>query len=139
MKEIEKGNVTRYCKPFALDDNGSPVSSAFQRRPDRNEGYLSVYLLDYFDNIDNIEQSEDIFQVKKTMERNRFNLKKSAVFAVLNVEQSKKHIMEEISEKISYKALNLPHSGIFHEYDDLVISELLAECVQTMYSVRDIA
>ncbi|MCP4346569.1 MAG: hypothetical protein GY795_13715 [Desulfobacterales bacterium] len=135
MKEIEKGNVTRYCKPSALDENGSPTSSAFQRRPDRKEGYLSVYLLDYFNNS---EQRKDISQVKKIMEKNRFNLKKSALFAVLNIEQSKKYIMEEISELISYKELNLPHSGIFHEYDDLVISELLAECVQSTYAVRDI-
>jgi hypothetical protein len=45
MKEIEAGNVTRYCKPSTLE-NGVPNSSAFERRSE--EKYLSVYLLDFF-------------------------------------------------------------------------------------------
>lgn len=47
MTEIETGKVTRYCKPSTLE-NGIPQSFAFQRRS--NEKYLSVYLLDFFEN-----------------------------------------------------------------------------------------
>ncbi len=134
MDEIIEGNVARYCKPSSLDEDGCPTSSAFQRRPNRNEGYLSVYLLEFFKN-DN--EKENVAEVRKEMKQH-FNLKKNGLYAILNIEQSEEHIMKEVEKLICYKEMNLPHCGIFHDYDDLVISELLAECVKSKYKVRDV-
>jgi len=135
MKEIEMGNVARYCKPSTLDEYGNPQGSSFKLRPNRNEKGLSVYLLEFFGR--NIEK-ENVSEVKKEMERKNFSLKKSGVFATLNIQDSKSYIFELISEQISYREMNLPHCGIFHENDDGVISDLLAKCVQSHYSVNDL-
>ncbi|MBF0230803.1 MAG: hypothetical protein HQK63_14640 [Desulfamplus sp.] len=129
MNEINKGNVARYCKPSSLGEDGCPTSSAFQRRPNRNEGYLSVYLLEFFKN-QNTYEKENVVEVKKEMEKHsNFDLKKNGLFAVINIEQSKDYILKEIQKLISYRGLRLPHCGIFHDHDDLVISELLVECI----------
>ena len=45
MKEIETGNVTRYCKPRDLQD-GIVQSSAFEKR--EKDTFLSVHLLEFF-------------------------------------------------------------------------------------------
>ncbi|QTA85238.1 hypothetical protein [Desulfonema magnum] len=134
MNEITEGNVARYCKPSSLDEDGYPASSAFQRRPNRNERYLSAYLLEFFKND---SEKENVAEVRKEIKKH-FNLKKNGLYAILNIEQSKADIMKEIKKRISYKETNLPHCGIFHDYDDLVISELLAECVQSKYKVKDV-
>ena len=134
MTEILKGNVARYCKPSTLDEDGNPQGSSFKLRPDRDEKSLSVYLLEFFGR--NTEK-ENLSEVKKEMKKN-LNLSKSGVFATLNIQDSKSYIFELISEQISYREMNLPHCGIFHENDDGVISDLLAKCVQSHYSVSDI-
>ena len=63
MTEIEIGNVTRYCKPSSLE-NGIPQSSAFEKRIERNEPYLSVYLLEFFQRETEIK---NVIEVKKYM------------------------------------------------------------------------
>lgn len=136
MNEIPSGNVARYCKPSSLDEDGYPTGSAFQRRSDRNEEYLSVYLLEFFEKI---EEKDNVLEVKREMKRKNFNLKANGSYAVLNIEKSKKYIMDEIDEQIYYNEMKLPHCGIFHDHDDLLISELLAECIQNSYRIRDIA
>ncbi len=132
MTNIEAGNVTRYCKPSTLE-NGIPQSSAFERRSD--EKYLSVYLLEFFGNETEVE---NIRQVKTYMEQRRFTCKTNGSFAILNIQQSKEYIYEEISSDIFYREENLPHCGIYHDADDLLIAELLAECVQNNYPVKNI-
>jgi hypothetical protein len=135
MTEINQGNVARYCKPSSLDENGEITSSAFQRRPNRNEGYLSVYLLEFF----NCEtEKENVIEVKKEMGKKRFKVSKNGLYATLNIEHSQEYIMKEIKQNISYQEQNLPHCGIYHDYNDLLISELLAECVENKYKIRDI-
>jgi hypothetical protein len=136
MNEIQSGNVARYCKPSSLDEDGYPTGSAFQRRSNRNEEYLSVYLLEFFKKI---EEKDGVLEVKREMERKNFNLKVTGSYAILNIERSKKYIMDEIEEQIYYREMKLPHCGIFHDHDDLLISELLAECIQNSYRIRDIA
>jgi hypothetical protein len=132
MNEINEGNAARYCKPSSLGEDGCPSSSAFQRRPNRKEGYLSVYFLEFFGK--NTEK-ENVSEVKRLM-ATHFNLKKSGLYAILNIQQSKEYIMKEIEKLISYKEITLPHCGIFHHHDDLLISELLLECVQNKYKVE---
>ncbi len=99
------------------------------------EKYLSVYLSDFFGKA---EEKESILDIKFFMEKNGFKLKTKGVFALLDVKHSKEYILQLIKEKISYKELNLPHCGIFHEYDDLVISELLSQCVKTFYIIENL-
>ena len=108
MKEIEAGNVTRYCKP-SLVENGVPKSSAFERRSD--EKYLSVYWLDFFKMHTEVE---NVIEVKKYMTANRYKFKPNGSFAVLNIEQSREYILEEISSEIYYRekiAYNKNHSA----------------------------
>lgn len=133
MTEIETGNVTRYCKPSTLEKE-IPKSSAFERRS--GEKYLSVYWLEFFGKETEVK---NIIEVKTYMEKNNFTCKLNGSFAVLNIEQSKEYIFEEISSEIYYREKSLPHCGIFHEADDLLIAKLLAECVQKNYPVRNFA
>jgi len=135
MKEIQSGTVSRYCKPSTLDENSSPTGSSFQLRKERDEEYLSVYLLDFFRKA---EEKEGILDIKSFMEKNSFKLKPKGAFALLDVKNSKEYILKLIKEKISYKELKLPHCGVFHEYDDLVISELLSQCVKTFYIIENL-
>lgn len=106
MTEIETGNVTRYCKPSTLE-NGIPKSSAFQRRTERNEKYLSVYLLDFFGKETEVA---NIRETKTYMEQNGFTCKPNGSFAVLNIQQSKEYIFAELSREISFRQKNLPHA-----------------------------
>ncbi|MEA5469962.1 hypothetical protein [Spirulina sp. 06S082] len=131
--EIESGNVARYCKPSSLE-NGVPDKSAFEKR--KGEQYLSVYRLEFFQKQ---TEKENIAEVRNYMEKKiRFNCKSNGSFAVLNIEQSKEYILEELSEIISYKEEGLPHCGLYHNTDDFLIAELLTECVQNNYFVKDI-
>ena len=136
MAEIEKGTVVRYCKPSTLDEQGKPMGSSFQLRiRTPTEKYLSVHLLDYFDKPSEIEKAS---AVKVAMQKQRFNFKENGVFSTLDIKQSQDYINQLISEIISYKSLNLPHCGIFHEHDDLVISELLSQCVLNNYPINQL-
>jgi hypothetical protein len=128
-KEIESGNVTHYCKPSTLE-NGSPTSSSFQLRVERNEEYLSVFLLEYFNQENEID---NVRNAKKEMHRRKLKTKDNGSFAVFDIEHSKNYIFDKIKKQISCKELDLPHCGIFHDSDDLVISELLTQCVKSNY------
>ena len=133
MTEIETGNVTRYCKPSSLE-NGIPQSSAFEKRIERNEPYLSIYLLEFFQRETEIK---NVIEVKKYMTEGKgFICKPNASFAIINIQKSKEYIFEEISLEISYREENLPHCGVFHDADDLLIAELLAECVESNYLIK---
>ena len=81
---------------------------------------------------------ENVIEVKKYMEKS-FQFKPNGSFAVLNIEQSRKYILEESSSEIYYREEKLPHCGIFHDADDLLIAQLLAECIQTNYPIKDIS
>ncbi|MBE9200778.1 MULTISPECIES: hypothetical protein [unclassified Nodularia (in: cyanobacteria)] len=133
MTEVETGNVTRYCKPSSLE-NGIVQSSAFEKRS--TEKYLSVYLLEFFQKETEIKNVIEVITYMRT--KTGFICKANGSFAVINIQQSKEYIFEEISLKISYKEQNLPHCGIFHDADDLLIAELLTECVQNNYIIKDI-
>jgi hypothetical protein len=135
---IHEGVVARYCKYSTLDEEtGRPTGAAFQRR--QNEQYLSVYLLDFFSHIEN--ESEQVGAVKNIMQVRgwQFRPNEKSLFATLNVVHASNHIRQEASELIQFRAANLPHCGIFHEADDLLISELLAECVESIYPTREFA
>jgi hypothetical protein len=126
VTELQTGTVARYCRPSALDEQRNPNALCFELR--KREKYLSVYLLDYFKKP---TEPENVAEVKLEMERKGFNLKPSGKFAVLDIEDSKNRI-----EEISYKELNLPHCGIFHErYTELPIDELLLQCIKKCYPV----
>jgi hypothetical protein len=132
IEEIETGNVTRYCKPGDLQD-GIVKSHAFKKRTERNEKYLSVHLLEFFQKETELE---NVLEVKAYMKN--YNFKRNGSFAVINIQKSKQYILEEISSQIYYREETLPHCGIFHDADDLLISKLLAECVQNNYLIKDI-
>lgn len=135
MAEIETGTVVRYCKPSTLDEQGKPTGSSFQLRRKSAEEYLSVHLLDYFDKPSEIENAS---AVKVAMQKKGFSFNENGVFSTLDIKQSRDYINQLISKKISYKSRDLPHCGIFHEYDDLVISELLSQCVLNNYSINQL-
>ncbi|NOQ93442.1 MAG: hypothetical protein GQ547_02270 [Methylophaga sp.] len=134
MTDINVGTIARYCKPSTLDEQGKSTGSSFQLRLP-NEKYLSVHLLDYFNQA--LERN-NVSEVKNEMQRKGFSFKKTGVFVTLDIEKSKHYVAELISETISYKELGLPHCGLFHNNDDLLISELLAQCVNGHYSVTQI-
>lgn len=134
MKELSSGTAVRYCKPSTLDEQQVPTDSSFRLRKKMNEKYLSVYLLDF---LKKTEEKEGLLDIKSFMGKN-FKLKPSGAFALLDIKYSKEYILQLINEKISYKELNLPHCGVFHEYDDLVISELLSQCVKTSYIIKNL-
>lgn len=133
MTEIETGNVTRYCQPAKLED-GRPTTSAFEKRP--GENFLSFYLLEFFEKETEVEnvRAAKIYMTTQT----DYNFKPSGSFAVINIQKSKKYIFEEISSEILYREENLPHCGIFHNADDILVAKLLVECVQNNYLVKDI-
>jgi len=130
MKEIETGNVTRYCKPSDLKD-GIVKFYAFLKR--RDEESLSVHLLEFFQKE---TERENVLEVKAYMKN--YNFKRNGCFAVINIQKSKQYILEEISSQIYYREQKLPHCGIFHDANDLLISKLLAECVENNYLIKDI-
>lgn len=134
ITEINLGSVARYCKPSTLDDETTlPTSATFQRRSHRNEEYLSVHLLDYFTSLQT--EQEQVQAVRAYMEEHGWRCSRSALFATLDIEYTKSYIFDEIAEYIFFKEATLPHCGIFHDTDDLLISELLAECIQTTYTM----
>jgi len=138
MTEIQEGTAARYCKPATLDKQTQyPESSAFQLRIINGiqEKYLSFYLLDFFARA---TEHENVIETKNTMEQNGFKLKGSGVFALLDIKQSKEYIFEQIVETISYKELNLPHCGLFHDYADLVMSEYLVQSTRTCYIIKSL-
>lgn len=137
MTELQTGTVARYCKPSALDEQRNPNALCFElRKREKRETYLSVYLLDYFEKP---TEPENVAEVKLEMGRKGFNLQQSGKFAVLDIEDSKNRIFDLISEEISYKELNLPHCGIFHErYTELAIDELLLLCIKKCYPVKQV-
>ncbi|MBD1216542.1 MAG: hypothetical protein H9536_04215 [Aphanizomenon flos-aquae Clear-A1] len=130
MKEIKIGNVSRYCKPSHLQD-GIVKYYAFLKR--RDEESLSVHLLEFFQKETELE---NVLEVKAYMKN--YNFKRNGSFAVINIQKSKQYILEEISSQIYYREETLPHCGIFHDADDILISRLLAECVQNNYLIKDI-
>ncbi|MEO3707250.1 hypothetical protein [Trichormus azollae] len=102
-----------------------PQSSAFARR--EGKAFLSVYLLDFFQQETELE---NVIELKKYMkEKTTFNCKPNGSFPVLNIEQSKQYIFEEISSQICHREKDLPHCGIFYDANDLLIAKLLAQCV----------
>jgi len=130
MEELEDGVIARYCKPSTLDEQRNPTSSSFQlRAPD--EKFLSVYLLDFFGDA---EEAEQVKSIRDTMQDKGFKLRSNGLFAVLSIQEPKDYIVTMINEQISCKALILPHCGIFHEHDDLVISELLSQSIRNTYA-----
>lgn len=133
-EEIKEGVITRYCKLTTLDeDTNLPTFSAFRQR--QSENYLSVYLLDFFDQL--AKEFDKVKAIKEEMELKGFRCRPSSLFANLDIQHSQKYILDEISEFISYKTVRLPHCGIFHDADDLLIAKLLAECVQSVYPTKD--
>lgn len=129
-EEILQGTVVRYCKPMTIDSK-IPTFYCFQLR--EGESYLSVYLLDYFEEP---SEQEKVVAVKQFMESKKFQCKPTGVFAALDIEKSKQKIFESIAQSISYHAEGLPHCGISHEWEDLVIAQFLAECITHCYPVK---
>lgn len=81
-EEILHGTVVRYCKPMTIDDK-VPTYFCFQLR--EGESYLSVYLLDYFEQQ---SEREKVVAVKQFMESKKFQCKPSGIFATLDIEES---------------------------------------------------
>jgi hypothetical protein len=139
-KELISGTVARYCsksRVVILDERHQPDPSCFNLRQFRNERYLSVYLLEYFDKL---TEEENLNAVKHAIEAGGFQCK-TGIFALLDVADSK-HKFEQKKLKISYQSLNLPHCGLFHEYNyeyhEMYITELLVQCVKTCYSIKQL-
>ena len=131
-EEILQGTVVRYCKPMTINSQ-IPTFYCFQLR--EGESSLSVYLLDYFEKP---SEQEKVVAVKQLMESKKFQCKPSGVFATLDIEKSKQKIFESIAQSIWYHAEGLPHCGISHEYEDLVIAQFLAESVNHCYPAKQL-
>jgi hypothetical protein len=135
MTEIDNGTIVRYCKPSTLDEQRRPSASSFALRTHINEKELSIHLLDYFNNP---SEKEKIKAVKEWQKN--FNFNTNALFATLDIKESQDYVFNKISKKISYVEMSLPHCGILFpkNYNELVISELLSQCVKNTYPVKEV-
>ena len=133
-KILEKGKIARHCKPSAIK-NRKVLSAAFELRKHKNEEYLSSYLLD---NFKKENEKENIKSLKEFMERQNYSLKPTSGFAVLDIEETNAYVIKE-GHSICIKEKGLTHCGIFPIGNDLTIAKLLADCVNSLYKINNLA
>ena len=124
----DEHHVARYCKPSSVED-GLPSAEAFTLK--RDEEYLSVNWLEYFNAPD---ISAAVERVREAFRNKRYQVRRNAGFAVLNVETAKHavHNATEATPAIKHlPARNDPsHSGIFvGTADNFAIAVQLAALV----------
>ena len=129
MKKIKSGNVVRYCKPSTLDENGNPTGASFQRRVERDEQYLSVYLLEFFGRE---TEKDNVSEVKKEMERKNFKFKNRGVFATLNIEDSQSYILRKIWFH-DWKSSSAPAEGTKSKNTKTAITTAFNFIIQTPF------
>lgn len=124
----DEHHVARYCKPSSVED-GLPSAEAFTLKKD--DEYLSVNWLEYLGASDTYTAVE---RVREAFRNKRYQVRRNAGFAVLNVEAAKHavHKATEATPAIKHlPARNDPsHSGIFvGTADNFAIAVQLAALV----------
>jgi hypothetical protein len=115
--------------------DGAPSGVAFRLRAKINERYLSVNWLEY---AHSGTRADQLAEVRKAFAAKEFNVAATAIFAVLNVGETARHVRETPGSKWDICAAHRPdppdisHAGVFGytytEEDDL-IADLIAEKV----------
>ena len=123
-------HTARYCKPTVIDDNGVPLTSAFELR--NGENYLSTNWLEYFDEPD---LSSAVQCVRDAFHNKDYALRPQGRFAVLNVGAAKAAVLEATGKTLRIDHLPLnddqSHVGIFgYTADDLVVAVELKALVR---------
>lgn len=86
----DDSHVIRYAKPTLVREDESVGGEAFQLRP--GEASLSVNWLEYFSDISNPEQVDEVRR------RSRLQLRPSGRFAELNVGRTREHVQDELTD-----------------------------------------
>ena len=134
----DDSDIARYAGPSKIDDNGRISRAAFRLRSPREE-YLSVFCLDM---IEGDDVSSRIEYLKKDMP---LAPNPNGKLGVINVGHMKEHVESESRRKLSvtHEPKANPekpeldrdyHCGVRGlRYDDKIIAELIAECVEECY------
>lgn len=135
-----KHHVARYCKPLCVGTDGLPLACAFELRPERDEKYLSVNWLEYYNES---ELAIAVDCVRQAFLNKGFRPARSGRFAVLQINQMKSVISSLGSKPFRVKYLptakDRSHTGIFgytaaDNSTALKISELA--CAEDMHLAR---
>ena len=123
-------HTSRYCKPTVIDDNGLPMTSAFELK--NGENYLSTNWLEYFNERD---LSSAVQCVRDAFCKKNYNLRPNGRFAVLNVSAAKTAILEATGKTLYIDHLPLnddqSHAGIFgYTANDLLVAVELKALVR---------
>jgi hypothetical protein len=134
----DSDHVSRYCKPTSCTEQQVPTSAAFQLRS--TERSLSVNWLEF---LDLQSRREEIAEIQRILELKFSRIATSGRIAILNVGQTRKHVLDYTPDRRMLTALHEPeandpsHSGIYGlEAEDLFVGELIAEVVVETYPAR---
>ncbi|MDA2933375.1 hypothetical protein MYX82_03425 [Acidobacteria bacterium AH-259-D05] len=132
----ESDHVSRYCGGSHVQDD-EVDGSAFMLR--EKEEYLSVNWLECLHNSDRNRQIHDL---RRVLEGKGFSLGKTAIIAVLNVDEVIDHVQQTVNRTIDVLHEPEPedpsHSGVFgYTVEDHLIADLIAETVNEKHPARE--
>ena len=119
-----KNHISRYCAPKTVPD-GQPTGASFLLR--NREEFLSVNWMEYFGGTD---QKAQLAKIREHIE---LSLKKSGLFAVLNVgrviDQVRRFGEKQLAILHEPTEGDPSHSGVYgYQHEDLLVAELIADC-----------
>ena len=126
----DDGHISRYCKPSVIDDNGLPMTSAFELR--KGEGYLSTNWLEYLNEPD---LPSSVQRVRAAFRNKGYTLRQQGRFAILNVGAAKSAALQATGKTLRIDHLPLKddqsHAGILgYTEDDLAVAVELKALVR---------
>jgi hypothetical protein len=134
----DEHHIARYCPRKHLSSQGDITGSAFLLRREKGEQNLSVNYLEFF-NCPN--RAIAITRVKETI---NLELQPGSRFAVMNVGNVKKRVLEETTDKRKLEIVHTPsqndpsHSQISNlDPDNELIAELIVQTVIEVYSAKE--
>lgn len=132
-------HISRYASAMKCTEEGEVTGVAFMLRKDRNEKYLSVNWLEFFNLCD---RNAEIDAVRKAL---RIKPGANAKIAVMNVGKTVEYIKANSPDSRLLSVVHQPnkdnpsHCGIFGlVFDDHLIADLIAETVQETHPARKI-
>jgi hypothetical protein len=126
-------HVARYCPGSKIAEDGTPLATAFYLR--YNEKFLSVEWMEYWQQ----HTREDPVKKAAAIFKQKLNIGSTARMAVLNVGNMCRHVKTRTASTICVlhePSKNDPaHAGIHDTaQDEMIIAELIAETVVTLYA-----
>ena len=137
-KEIpESDHISRYCKPVSLaPSTNKPTLVSFMLRKD--ESYGSVNWLEY---LSQSTRENEIRELRKEFGREGYELRKTGLFAILNVGKTRDAVVKESTDSRKLHFTHEPvnddssHGGIHgYTHEDNMIAQLIADTVTNTYN-----